>query len=147
MPTRYQINSPAVIGETVDGEAVIVNLNSGAYYSLRDAGALLWSLLESRPTQAEIVQAMCQRYAGDASHIEVQVRELLTQIEAEELVRVLDDPDNSPTLRSTPAAASLFPFPSLELEKFTDMADMLLLDPIHEVDETAGSADRQDRRM
>lgn len=32
-PTYFRINSPSVIGEIIDGEAIIVNLDSGAYYS------------------------------------------------------------------------------------------------------------------
>lgn len=37
--TPFRVNSPSVIGEVLDGEAIIVNLDSGAYYSLNGAGA------------------------------------------------------------------------------------------------------------
>jgi hypothetical protein len=138
MPLRYEINAPAVIGETLDGEAIIVNLDSGAYYSLREAGAVLWSMLESRPTQSEIVQSMGQQYAGDVAEMEAAISALLDQMAEEELVRPLDAPDYEPKLASTPPSPDCPPFSPPELEKFTDMADLLLLDPIHEVDEAVG---------
>ena len=39
---HFRINSPKVIHETIDGETVIVNLDSGNYYSLDDIGADIW---------------------------------------------------------------------------------------------------------
>lgn len=139
MSVRYQISAPAVIGEVLDGEAIIVNLDSGAYYSLRDAGAVLWSLLHHQPTIAQLIQAICQHYAGDPAEIGASVASLLDQLEAEALVRTVDTPEDeaSGTLASDPPSAPP-PFAPPVLEKFTDMADLLLLDPIHEVDEAAG---------
>ena len=43
---RYRINYPQVINETIDGEAIIINLVTGSYYSLDKTGAEVWELIE-----------------------------------------------------------------------------------------------------
>lgn len=150
MSKRYQINEPSVIGETMDDETIIVNLDSGAYYSLRGTGATCWSLLAQGLTEAEIIAQLRTIYTGDPEAIATGVRDVLEQIEAEALVRPLEEPATGPTPDTAQTGtiqtgtvqldASVAPqvFNPPVLEKFTDMADLLLLDPIHEVDEAAG---------
>lgn len=41
--TRLRINAPSVVGEVIDGEAVILNLETGKYYSARGSGSAIWS--------------------------------------------------------------------------------------------------------
>lgn len=36
----YRINQPTVITKVIDGEAIVVNLDSGAYCSLRDSACV-----------------------------------------------------------------------------------------------------------
>lgn len=44
MPLR--INTPTVVGQVIDGEAVVINLQNGAYYSLVGSAAAIWEALE-----------------------------------------------------------------------------------------------------
>jgi len=39
---RYRPNAPQVIAETIAGEAMIVNLATGHYFSLQGSGADIW---------------------------------------------------------------------------------------------------------
>ena len=41
---RFEVNSPAVVSEVIDGEAVIMNLKSGNYFSIQNSGAVIWDL-------------------------------------------------------------------------------------------------------
>src|SRR5438270_869701 len=36
MTTRFRVNSPNVIHETIEGEVILIDLKTGTYYSLRD---------------------------------------------------------------------------------------------------------------
>ena len=38
---RFKMNIPQVIGEVIEGEAVIVSLETGAYYSLQGTGGVI----------------------------------------------------------------------------------------------------------
>lgn len=128
----YRINQPAVIAEVIDGEAIIVNLDSGTYYSLCDSGCAVWELLVQQMTVPDVVQNLASRYSSVSSVIEAGVTALLTELLNEQLLLPAE---------GAPAAAPALvhadghqPFPPPVLDKFTDMTDLLLLDPIHEVD-------------
>ena len=41
---RLKINEPTIVHENIDGETVILNLDSGNYYSVVDAGARIWGI-------------------------------------------------------------------------------------------------------
>ncbi len=130
----YRINSPAVIGEVLDGEAIIVNLDSGAYYSLDGAGAVVWSAAQSGALLEELIRATAARFHGTDTEIAEGVAALVEELVAEGLLVTTSAPG-----AATPLPAALIedrpPFVSPILQKYTDMADLLLLDPIHEVDE------------
>jgi coenzyme PQQ synthesis protein D (PqqD) len=126
-----------VTHEVIDGEAVIVNLDSGAYYSLEKSGATIWSLIEERCDLPSIAGAVARAYRGDAGAIRDAITELVSQLQAEQLI-VLDERGPSSPVRpaATPSAppADLPSFEAPILHKFTDMQELLALDPIHDVD-------------
>jgi hypothetical protein len=133
---RIKVNAPQVVGEVIDGEAVIVNLKSGAYYSLAGPGGVVWSCIERRASQEEIASTVKARYLGDGGEIEADIVRLLGELEVEGLVVPADSA--AETARPAEAAAasvSAPPYESMLLKRYDDMQDLLLLDPIHEVDE------------
>ena len=132
---QYHINHPAVIAEVIDNEAIIVNLDSGAYYSLRDSACAIWELLAQQMATPAVVTAMSTRYAGAPDVIQQGVATLLAELLDEQLLVPAETPapDAPPVAPQGNGDHPLFQPPVLE--KFTDMADLLLLDPIHEVDE------------
>lgn len=69
MPTQpmYALNQPFVVSELIDGEAVIMNLNSGNYYSTRHTGALVWAWLEQGWNSERICAALRQHYGDPAA--------------------------------------------------------------------------------
>lgn len=143
MTTYYIVNAPSVIGEVLDGEAIIVNLDSGAYYSLRNTGGAIWNLLEKGATLSQVIDQMVRQYHGPVEAIEASVHALAYELQAEKLIVPAPQPAPQPAVSppATPAPngnGDRQPFQPPILEKFTDMADLLLLDPIHEVDEAAG---------
>lgn len=136
--TSFRINSPSVIGEVLEGEAIIVNLDSGAYYSLDGAGATLWAAVEPHATLPELIELATARYAGPAAEIAAGVAALVEELAAENLL-VTAGATNGGSHRPAGAPAADRPlFVKPILQKYTDMADLLLLDPIHEVDEGQG---------
>lgn len=128
---RYRINSPKVIHQVFDTEVVVVNLETGSYYSLEGAGIDIWRFFEATRSFDEVSAAMRGRADDtDAGKLEAFLREL-----ADEALIV---PDENAAAHS-PAPLAAIPKHSLgeaRLRKFTDMRDLLLLDPIHELDES-----------
>jgi Coenzyme PQQ synthesis protein D (PqqD) len=138
LSARYKINEQQVIQETIEGEAVIVNLVSGNYYSLDKVGAEIWGKIENGKSLDEILGLILKVYRGDPAAIETSVKSLIDELAKEGLI-VPDAPTDagspqSPSL-STVEMRALEEFEAPVLKKYSDMQDLLLLDPIHEVDE------------
>ncbi len=131
----YQLGSPAVVHETIDGEVIMVNLDTGCYYSLDGAGAVAWEQLTQGASLARTVEAVERLYAGSNGDLEAALQPLLSELLAENLLKPLDSGAAPASLPDLPAADGKRPFVAPVLNKHTDMQDLLLLDPIHEVDE------------
>jgi hypothetical protein len=131
---RYRVNSPQVINETIDGEAIMINLATGSYYSLDRVGGEVWSLLEASLAVDDIVAELGRRYEATEDDIRRGVNDLLQRLLGEELLLPCDDAEPVRAFSMEPAPAKRPPFHPPKLEKFTDMQDLILLDPVHEVD-------------
>lgn len=132
---RYGVNHPKVINETIDGEAIMINLETGSYYSLDSIGGEVWELVEQSRTTDDIVAVLTGRYEAPDGMIRQAVEDLLGRLHQEQLV-ALDDQTGSarPLAELAPGDGGRRPFTRPRLEKFTDMQDLILLDPVHEVD-------------
>jgi hypothetical protein len=124
---RYEVNKPEVVDESVDGEVLIVHLGTGAYFSARGAGDVAWQLIASGATSETVASVLGAKDGGAATceGVDGFVGRLLE----EGLIRPRTaEPKPAPVFATVPAGEPL-------LEKFTDMQDLLLLDPIHDVEE------------
>jgi hypothetical protein len=130
----YRVNSPQVISETVGGETIIVNLASGHYFSLQGTAVDVWQAAERGETAEMIVLGLEQRYEAPDGEIDAAVRKLLDDFVAAELI--VEDGNGSGTVALTPSqdTGERVPFVAPSLATFTDMQDIILLDPVHEVD-------------
>jgi hypothetical protein len=131
---RYRVNRPQVINETIDGEAIMINLATGSYYSLDRVGGDVWTLLEASLPVEQIVVELRRRYDGDEGDIRRGVDDLVQRLAEEELVVPCGSSDAVRAMAPEPAPTGRAPFRAPRLEKFTDMQDLILLDPVHEVD-------------
>ena len=133
----FRINSPTIIHEIIEGEAVIINMEMGHYYSIDQTGARIWELVDKRASTAEIIESITQCYAGNQKTIQSSVLDFLAKLQRENLiVPASKETDDQAFSGNVLTPAERPPFIQPELHKYTDMQDLLLLDPIHEVDET-----------
>jgi hypothetical protein len=138
---RLKINEPTIVHENVDGETVILNLDSGTYYSIVDVGADVWNYIEKGVPVGEIMPLILETYDCSQGGEENAVHSFINQLQQEGLVIPIDDksadslfPQNWREKITTKENKAAFNAPVLN--KYTDMQDLLLLDPIHEVDAT-----------
>jgi len=138
----YRINTPQVISENIDGEVVIANLQTGVYYSMERVGADVWPWFENGISGEDLVNTAVVHYSGDRSDIESGLTEFVRKLLAERLIV-----EEAPGVQSRAANAAVStngngqrPFEKPVLESYNDMQDLLLLDPIHDVDEAGWPA-------
>jgi hypothetical protein len=135
-----QKNMPAVVSEAIDGEVIVIHLERGSYFSLRDTAAELWELVEQGCASETIVEAMSARYSSArADEVAREATRFLGELKEEGLVVDADGAAvEAPDLGSASAD-----FAPPQLEKYTDLQDLIMMDPIHEVEPEGWPAPRE----
>lgn len=131
----------STVHERFGEETVILNLETGSYYSVQATGNAIWELASGGATDAAILRHVRQSYAGSSDLIANATTAFLDQIVAEGLVDAEAAADAGEAAAGPVESAPDFAPPLLQ--KYTDMEEMLLLDPIHEVDEHGWPSARQ----
>lgn len=85
MPT-YQLSDKQV-STSISDETVILQFDSGEYYSLNEVGSFIWNLLQEHPhSLTQIIEAVCSNFDIDAANCDSDVQELLQDLENEKLI-------------------------------------------------------------
>ncbi len=111
---------PDVIDEAFDGEAVLVHMGTGCYFSLNAPGTAIWALLQDGRSAGAIAASL----DWEAAPVEAFVERL----RAEDLVEEAEVDAGATQVVDPPPAEE----PALQ--RFSDMQDLLMLDPIHDID-------------
>ena len=134
---KIAVNLPNIVSETIDGEVVIVNLVVGDYYSLLKTAADIWNLIERGTTRSNIVENLQHNYDCSDIDLAAEVDRFIAKLDREGLIEISEGEESSSAPESSePTEKAKFKSPAIE--KFTDMEELLLLDPIHEADEEKG---------
>lgn len=136
-PQRYRPASPQIISETLEGEAVIIDLDSGTYYSLDALGSRIWDLLRSGVETARAAEDLAERFEGSDAELAGAVEGFAARLVAEGLLGSTEDapPASVVTEILGQDAGERAPLEGPSLTRYTDIQDLLMLDPIHEVEE------------
>jgi Coenzyme PQQ synthesis protein D (PqqD) len=132
---QLTVNTPDLMHETIEGEIIAIHLVSGNYYSLRGTAADIWrALLEAgAATIDEVADSVAAYYDESRARIGSEVTRFLTELQEEGLVRVTDSDVERKPQAAHDAGHVRTAFEPPRLEKYTDMQDLVLLDPVHEV--------------
>ena len=68
--TRFRSNSPPVIQETIDGETIMVNLDTGSYYWLDPLASYISGVIQAGASLEELVADMTERFPDDPIAVE-----------------------------------------------------------------------------
>ncbi len=128
---RYQLASSDIVCEEFDGEMVILNLSSGHYFALNVSATVLMKGL----LQGHAPRQLCS--VDGASLAAETAIDLFRKLVAHELVAADTSQLPAPLDSSIREAVTcLLEEPTLEMHD--DLADLVIADPIHDSDETAG---------
>jgi hypothetical protein len=119
-------NHAAVAAKVIDGEAIIMDLTTGAYYSMTGVGAHVWESIERELNDAAILESILARYNVDGSRARRDLDGLITSLVSDHLV-IVDDDGVDTTRQAATTGTEAYEAPVLN--KYTEMADLLALDP------------------
>ena len=80
--------APDQVSCELDGDAAILNLNSGAYHGLDPIGATVWNLLASPIAVHQIVDAMVAEYDVTRARCERDMLALLARLDERGLIEI-----------------------------------------------------------
>jgi hypothetical protein len=127
---RPTIDGRRVVHETIDGEVILIQLETGYYYSLDGIGAEVWTRLVAGLDAGTMVAELSATQGADT---QCAVCGLLHELHAEQLIVV--DPADVSVLAELSLAGDTDGVAKPALQKYTDMEDFMLVDPVHDVDE------------
>jgi Coenzyme PQQ synthesis protein D (PqqD) len=117
-----------VAAKVFDGEAILINMSTGMYYSMTDVGGLVWELLEARRSLEEIVLSITARHDVSREQAETDVQRLAAELLREDLIAATHDGPPGRAIAETPQQAKL-PYQAPRLNVYRDMGELLALDP------------------
>lgn len=75
-----------VVARTMEGEAVLLDLNSEEYYSLNEVGSRVWELADGQHSVGDMVDAIVTEYEAERAQVREDVLDLLDELSREGLV-------------------------------------------------------------
>lgn len=89
-PDSRPLRQVQVLMQETAGEALLLHLDSGQYYSLDEVGGRIWSLCDGSRTVREIATWLAEEYDQSPDVIEADVLELLQELADEQMVAASD---------------------------------------------------------
>ena len=90
MNKYYKINSENVTYRIIDGEALILNLKTGEYYSLSQSGTFIWKFLGEKITLEELADKLSQEYDINKNVAISDTKALLKDLISESIVKCVE---------------------------------------------------------
>jgi hypothetical protein len=134
---RYAVNDTSIVFDVLEGEVVLVNLDSGSYYILEGTASAIWQMVAAGWSVAEIAGALSRHYTGGPAAIESSVSDFVGQLEQE--AAVVPAPAGhqaASTFDESQIGGDSQPFAAPVMYRYTDMQALIQMDPIREYDET-----------
>lgn len=127
----HLVANDRIVAEVFDGETVLIDVEKGLYFSLQGAAMELWQAFAApQPVEPLLAAALAQAPQADLAGL----RDVVERMQAHELLLpapAAPAPADAPAFGAGLAAAASF-------EVFTDLAELIAIDPVHEVDAAAG---------
>ncbi len=117
-----------VAAKVIDGEAIIINLANGIYYSMDKVGGLIWEMLEGGHSLEEVITGVVARYDVAREQAQADVERLAAELLQENLLLASTDGAPPQQVRAQEIQQKL-PYETPMLNIYRDMGDLLALDP------------------
>ncbi|MBL7196922.1 MAG: PqqD family protein [Candidatus Omnitrophica bacterium] len=84
---KYKIDKDKATYRVIDGEAVILNLDNGYYYSLNEIGTKIWEAIDKQKGLSQILDSLEEEYQLPEKQLKSDLLGLVKDLEKEELIK------------------------------------------------------------
>jgi hypothetical protein len=99
LSNTYPVKSKDVTWKVLDGETVLLNLDTGVYFTLNATGTAAWELFDGQTSLTEITRVLCEQSDVTLEQGRRDLMELTKALMDEGLVSVTDHTTTSGTQR------------------------------------------------
>ena len=92
----YLAKNKNVAWKVLDGESVVLNLDSGVYFTLNMTGTAVWERIDGATSLEEIGRGLCEQFEVTSEQAQRDLLELTRTLMDEGLVRITDDTSTAP---------------------------------------------------
>ena len=124
---RFVVNEKLVTSKIIDGEAIIINLATGMYYSLDKTGALVWMLIGGGYSVGEAADVLSARFSVPVDRVREDVDRLVNDLVSQNVVLAAENEARTSEVVLDPPTGDAYEPPVLN--SYDDMGDVLALDP------------------
>ena len=129
----YKLNDEKMFFDIADGQAVVINFTTGMYYGTSTLGSAILENLVKGASEKSIADIL-KSAEGCPDNIEDQLKDFISALIEKEIL-LPEDGEGSAAELSPEAFSEGFDF---TVDEFAEVQDLLMADPIHEVDVEQG---------
>ncbi len=126
----YTIIRSRIVYEILNTEVIAIDFNTGNYYALAHVAKQIWQMLEQKTPFDQMAQMISNSYALEPSKVTADLRHFINEL----LENGLIEP-SSEIGEPVQIAPLEGPYEPPRIHVYTDVQNLLLLDPVHEVTE------------
>ena len=123
----FAVNREDVAAKVIDGEAILIRLSDGTYYSMENVGTQVWELLEAGHDVAATVRTIAEWFDTPVERVARDVDAVVAALLAEQLITPAGEIAPPPAPAAAPAERLAYETPRLNI--YRDMGNLLALDP------------------
>jgi hypothetical protein len=83
------IRNPELVENTIDGEVVMMSIESGEYFGLNEVGSSIWQLIENSTTVHDIIGKLLDEYDTTPQECIKDTIEFLEQLRGKNVIKVV----------------------------------------------------------
>jgi hypothetical protein len=129
---RFIVKPTQISHDRLQDEVIIINVGSGAYYSGSGPAADVWSILTGGSTIADAARVLASAYSAQEDTVARDLETAVNFLIERGLIESVSG-NGSASIALPEAVRGEWMMP--QFDEYTDMWELIKLDPIHETDE------------
>jgi len=126
----YRICSSRIVYEILNTEVIAIDFHTGNYYAIIHVAKQIWQLIEQSLPLDQIGEIISNQYQLDLAKISADLELFIGELVAEGLIAECSVEGFGTPI---PFDSEGWEYDAPGLQRYTDIQNLLLLDPIHEV--------------
>ena len=130
----YKLNESKMFADVTSNVAIIINSETGIYYGMNNCGSIVFQALLDGCSVSSILDDL-KKIENCPSDIEQKLKEFIDDLLKKEILIAGEKTSKEPNFDEVVIKQDNF---EMKVSEYADAQDLLLADPIHDIDEEEG---------